>query len=159
MNIPKHITPEWLEARSIPEPNTGCWLWTKHLNIHGYGRVFVRLNGKSTERGAHRIMYLLTHGPVPPGHVVMHRCDVRSCINPAHLTHGTSADNSRDMTTKGRQSKGDRHPHARLTAHHAEVIRKLTDWRVLPQTAIAELFGVCGATVNHIHTRRLWRPS
>jgi hypothetical protein len=61
------------------------------------------------------------------------------------------------MVDKGRQAKGAQHPKARLSSHHVEVIRKMATWRVLPQSVIASLFGVCTATVHHIHKRRNWR--
>jgi hypothetical protein len=42
------------------------------------------------------------HGRIPSGMNVLHRCDVRTCINPAHLFLGTTADNMRDLREKER---------------------------------------------------------
>jgi hypothetical protein len=76
-----------------PEPNTGCWLWLGFRDRQGYGHF----GGPHTGlRGlAHRLMYVLTHGPIPPGHMVDHRCRVRWCCNPAHLEAVTAAENNR----------------------------------------------------------------
>lgn len=88
-----------IEAYSIPEPNTGCWLWTRSDDGRkGYGKLF--LDGKM--RGAHRVSYEAFISKVPSGHDVMHRCDVPSCVNPAHLSTGTHADNLRDCRDKRR---------------------------------------------------------
>jgi hypothetical protein len=36
------------------------------------------------------------HGPIPDGMILCHRCDVKSCVNPDHLSLGTRADNNAD---------------------------------------------------------------
>jgi len=66
---------------SQPEPNSGCWLWTHSLNIHGYAQVTIK-GGMAI---AHRLAYKIWIGPVPEGAVLHHRCHTRSCINPDHL--------------------------------------------------------------------------
>lgn len=85
-----------------------CWLWRASVTSRGYGRF--RLHGKS--RGAHCVAWLLDRGPIPPGQLVLHRCDVPLCCNPAHLFLGTQGDNVADMDAKGRRnpSRGPRDP-------------------------------------------------
>jgi hypothetical protein len=70
-----------MELFSIPEPNTGCTLWLKHLAPNGYGTVAV--GGRV--RYAHRVAFELAKGPIPSGLQIDHLCRVRSCINPQHL--------------------------------------------------------------------------
>lgn len=77
---------------------TGCWLWTGRLNPSGYG-CSARISGDYL---AHRIIYTLEVGPIPDGLCVLHACDCRNCVNPAHLWLGTRSDNCRDRNEKGR---------------------------------------------------------
>jgi hypothetical protein len=54
---------------------------------------------------SHRAAWKLTHGPIPDGLQVLHRCDNPPCCNPAHLFLGTQQDNIADMHKKGRYRK------------------------------------------------------
>jgi len=51
---------------------------------------------------AHRLAWEEAKGPIPDGLFVLHRCDVRGCINVDHLFLGTAKDNTHDMMAKGR---------------------------------------------------------
>jgi hypothetical protein len=83
---------------------SGCWEWTGGTNQYGYGLIALTVDGKRTSRAAHRHQWLRERGPIPPGRHVMHTCDNRLCINPAHLRLGSPKDNVRDMMAKGRQN-------------------------------------------------------
>ena len=88
----------FITDRSQPEPNSGCWLWLRHVNQNGYGTAYFR--GKSWL--AHRVAYTIFCEEIPPGKVVMHKCDTPLCVNPDHLRIGTHAENLADMFEKGR---------------------------------------------------------
>src|SRR5438128_636890 len=73
-----------------------CWLWTGYRNGDGYGIVDAKSIGMRIV-GAHRVAYVLAHGPIDPKVKVLHRCDNPPCVNPHHLWLGTTMDNSVDM--------------------------------------------------------------
>lgn len=85
-----------------PEPNTGCWLWTKSVDNGGYGGISI--NGKDFL--AHRFSWFLHNGAIPKKLWVLHTCDMPSCVNPDHLYLGTHQDNMDDMVKRGRSTKG-----------------------------------------------------
>jgi putative hemolysin len=80
---------EVVSLASMPEPNTGCWLWLSTLDRDGYGQ----LNRRYKTYKAHRFAYTVLRGPVPDGMVLDHICRVRSCVNPDHLRPVTHAEN------------------------------------------------------------------
>lgn len=75
-----------------------CWIWTSTRQVRGYGKMW--LNGK--QQSAHRISYKIFNGEINEGMVIMHSCDNTSCVNPEHLTQGTTKENSIDREKKGR---------------------------------------------------------
>ena len=79
--------------------NESCWQWIGEVSIDGYGRFWVR---KGHRIAAHRVSWMLANKVTPTG-VICHSCDNPGCVNPAHLWHGTQADNMRDKVSKGRQ--------------------------------------------------------
>jgi hypothetical protein len=76
-----------------------CWLSTGARRGDGYGAFQVE---SKRQIGAHRFSYILHHGDIAEGTIVMHSCDVPICVNPAHLSLGTPSENTRDAVRKGR---------------------------------------------------------
>lgn len=76
---------ERLDALSMPEPNSGCWLWLGHLKGNGYGTLAVKDGEEWRTQHAHIASYETFVGPVPDGHDLDHKCRLRCCINPGHL--------------------------------------------------------------------------
>lgn len=79
-----------------------CWFWLGSRTAQGYGKFF--FNGKLTE--AHRAAFMLFRGEIPAGFQVLHRCDIKQCVNPEHLSLGTGKDNVRDAISKGAYGGG-----------------------------------------------------
>ena len=70
---------------------------------------------------AHIVSLALDGRPVPPGLVARHTCNVMKCYNPAHLIHGTHADNSMDMVMAGNTK-------ARRRFDEGQVRRMRAEW-------------------------------
>ena len=145
------------EARVLRD-QSGCWLWTGPLNNKGYGT-------HGHHRYAHRIAYSMAHGDIPDGMCVLHRCDNRKCVNPAHLFLGTIADNNTDMTAKRRNAwllhpelvrRGEEHHMAKLTDVAVNEIRLLAagGW---PHRALAKRFLVSKSTVTRAVSGKTWK--
>lgn len=75
----------------IPEPNSGCWLWTENWNRGGYGTVYV--SAARRQIMAHRHSYEISVGPIPEGLEIDHLCRQRCCVNPQHLEPVTQREN------------------------------------------------------------------
>lgn len=86
------------ERYTIPEPNSGCLLWTASVDRKGYGRI--ALDGGKPVR-AHRAAFFLAHGRWPRP-MALHRCDTPACVNPAHIYEGTAKENALDRSARGR---------------------------------------------------------
>ena len=82
----------------IEKDATGCWLWQGTCYHDGYGAI--NISGKM--KRTHRVSWELINGSIPEGMYICHHCDVRDCINPAHLFLGTQQDNVKDMIKKKR---------------------------------------------------------
>lgn len=154
--IGEPVTLAFLRDRTVLDQETGCWLWTGAIIWSGYGRVRV---GTKTQ-SAHRCAYMLATGLDLPRTIdVCHRCDVRACINPDHLFHGTRRDNMRDCANKGRTFKpgdvfkGELCPAAKLTADQVRAIR--TDGR--STRVLGALYGVSRHTISAVKRGLTWR--
>ena len=147
---------ERLEFHSIPEPMSGCVLWTASTDGKaGYGKL--RWAGRM--QYAHRLAFESRHGAsVLTGVVLRHRCDVPSCINPEHLEIGSQAENVADSFRRGRASQrsGDANNSARLTAAAVSAIRALHAEEATG-VELAEKFGVSQSQISNVINHRHWK--
>lgn len=136
---------------------SGCWLWTGGKNpSNGYGRVARSSQlGRKRHEYVHRVFYELHHGDIPAGHLVRHRCDVRLCVNPAHLLTGTHEDNMADAVERNRTPGGERHYATKLSNADAVAIVDLR-CEGLMYHVIAERYGISPKVVGKIIRGERW---
>jgi len=140
-----------LMALTHPEPNTGCWLYAGAENGRGYG--LIGIDGRQVK--AHRFSWEHHHGPIPAGMHVLHKCDVRLCVNPDHLFLGTNYDNVQDKIAKGRAGtiRGSKCGQSVLTEELVLIIR--ADARSAPQ--LAAVLGVSPSAIRACRNGQNWR--
>jgi hypothetical protein len=140
------------DKRIHPIPETGCWIWAGNSTDRGYGQIII--GGKKYY--AHRVIYEQTFNvKLDKKDVICHVCDNPSCVNPQHLFRGTQADNLKDMAKKGRSTRGEKNPMAKLTDGVVEVIKGSIAMGA-KDTDIAERFGISRAAVNAIRNNKRW---
>lgn len=153
----RRSTPErqfWKHVQRVP--HVECWLWQGAIGW-GYG-VF---HAKGQTLRAHRFSWELHNGPICDGLQVLHKCDVRACVNPAHLFLGTQLENIQDMDAKGRRvtkynpRRGETHADAKLTTSDIVAIRQLSAQGV-SQREIAKQFDMSQQHISDIVRRRCW---
>jgi hypothetical protein len=143
---------ERFERKFIPEPNSGCWIWTHALNGQGYGQVTFH----KKHMDAHRLAWNLFKGIIPPGFFVCHKCNLKSCVNPFHLYLGTNSENILDAMKGGIkvgfQVINERRRQTQFCKHGHEYDAKTTRFVVVGNRVIGRACRKCAA--NNARKRR-----
>jgi hypothetical protein len=140
------------EVKAIPDAN-GCWIWKASIfPTSGYGQF--RIEGHP-DALAHRWAWRIYRGEIPEGLLVLHKCDVRACVNPDHLFLGTRRENVDDMLKKGRQASRERAGHARFTLAQVEEMRRQY-LSGASQKEIGTRFGTAQGAIGRIIRGERW---
>jgi hypothetical protein len=123
-----------------------CWNWVGGMR-GAYGEFVFR----GRVRVATHVAWLIAHGTLPTLWV-LHTCDNRACVNPAHLFEGTCLDNHRDMWKKGRAA-----PQVRKDwGAWGKGIRRLHA-QGATKAHLARVYHVAESLIYAIVYRKLWR--
>ena len=126
----------------------GCWLWAGATDSYGYG-VFRGTVDGVTYTKAHRFSVALHMGkPIAASLVVMHSCDNRRCVNPAHLSIGTTRENVLDKFSKGRGGLCKEVLFPKITLTDAQIQAIAIDSRT--NTEVAANYGVTAKEIAKI---------
>ena len=132
-----------------------CWPWLgARRNKQGHGHILSG-DGSGKTVFVHRVSYELAYGPIPEGLIVMHICDNPPCVNPAHLRLGTFKENVQDSKAKGRNNRGSRNGHAKLTEELVVRIREMVAAGA-EQKSIAESLGVTDGLISMVVSGKRW---
>lgn len=136
----------------VTKSDEGCWEWSGII-LDGYGYLGVDRH----LRRANRLSWKLHFGDIPDHLCVLHSCDNRRCVNPAHLFLGTPADNAADMVRKGRSMKGTRNHKAKLTPEKVGQLR--ADWATgkYLQRELGAKYGITQAQAGNIIRQISWK--
>lgn len=151
----KQLTREELFYKNtiMPEDKNECWIYKKTYPGK-YGAITI--NGKTS--AAHRYSYKLHIGDIPDGLVIAHKCDNKSCVNPAHLFAATVRENVLDMLKKQRNNprKGADNPWVKLNDEKVRDIKlKLKDGATM--RSLSEKYGVSVSSIQQIKENRRWK--
>ncbi len=126
-----------------------CWNWKGPFKSTGYGAFEVHTG---IQEMSHRMTWQLTHGLIPKGMCVCHRCDNPKCCNPAHLFLDTVGGNFQDMMRKGRHAKGHKAgaKDRRFSIFSVMEIRLLCNQGGMSGAELSRLFGNTAHEMNRI---------
>lgn len=163
----KKLSPEERFWSKVKKENA-CWLWTAGTSS-GYGLFW--LNGENYL--AHRISWMWHNNlPLKAEMIVLHKCDIPTCVNPEHLVLGTTQDNVADRVSKGRSAfgarngtythpetvkKGEANGRAILTEELVRAIRKEYSESFVSYHISAKKYGVSKSLIFKVVNYELWK--
>jgi hypothetical protein len=140
----------WVLTVVAEHDGSGCRDWPGSCNPKGYGQM--GYEGRTRQVGP---VVLELSGRPRPGVWAqqLHSCDRPACAAPWHLRWGTNRQNRAESVTRGRTSKGEHRPQAKLTEAAVCEIRTSTE----TLSVLADRFGVGVPTVQKARVGETWR--
>ncbi len=127
-----------------------CWIWTGETSANGYGRFW---DGEK-KLPAHRWSHGYFIAEVPKGKDACHKCDVRNCVNPAHIFIGSRSENMLDASRKDRLNTntlgGSSNRLAKMSLKDIYKLKYDDSIKDLTQEELGKLFGVSDVTIRRV---------
>lgn len=139
----------------VGEPDE-CWPYVGNGSRGKYGHVRIWFDGQRDY--AHRVAFRLAGEAIPPGHILMHECDVGECCNVVrHVRVGTIAENNAQRDQRNRRTPflphGVKHWSAKLGERDVAAVRQARELGV-PAPALAKMYSVSLATIYNLWSGR-----
>lgn len=130
-----------------------CWNWTGGKSVGGTRPIELRFN--SIRKYAYAWAWMIyNRRKIPDGLIMLHSCDNGLCCNPEHLRPGTHAENTADMSDRGRSMKGIPNKRKLTKEQKTEIIRRYNAGGI-SMRALAKEYNVTYETVwGHIKRAR-----
>lgn len=139
-----------------------CWPWVGARTKAGYGHMFIRGRERTSQRWereflCHRLALCFAGVDVPTDKFVLHSCDNKWCVNPAHLRVGGASENMFDRSSRNRESwaRGEGAPGARITSAAAQEIRR-RHAAGESQGRLSKEYGIAQTTVSALVRGATW---
>ena len=125
-----------------------CWIWNGGPILPKLDATYghLKVNGKYV--GTHRVSWMIHNGRIPDGKFVLHRCDHKQCVNPAHLYLGNQKDNVNDFYTQNPNYIKDLKARRDSEAGPLSLLSEFRHEAGLTQVKLEELSGVSYRTIQ-----------
>lgn len=129
---------------------TCCWQW-EAAGIN-YGVFWYKRKNYSS----HRVSYFIENKTWPK--MVLHKCDNKKCVNPAHLYAGDSLRNAKDASERGLLITGPFNNKTKLTFKQACDI-KIQLTKGVPKLRLAKQYGISHQAILNIVKGKAWKSA
>ena len=157
-NVPLDRKDEFWSMVTISGLDT-CWKWNGRTINSGYGSFANEL--------AHRFSFLISGGIEEKEQSgrrkpIMHSCDFKLCVNPAHLSSGSMSQNGKDAYARGLRRRPTALPFNTVGENHK--MAKLTESMVLEihnskltTPEICNKYGIKKSQARRIARKETWK--
>lgn len=133
-------------AATLSTSTECCVLWPYAVRkSSGYGAYSRKIAGRVENWDAHRFVCVSAHGQPAPRQEAAHSCGNKLCVNPAHLSWASHAENMGDAKRHGRLRGGGRY-RQRFFADDVAAIRASGE----SYSALADRYGTDVAYIGRI---------